>query len=167
MKIDGRAMYLATLSFDSNVRAVPRYGGRSSFPRPIGSPVVKFPASYYKFANKASLEEVDKFWDYMMRKDYDAASRISGMKWKDLVAIISAINAGYTRTAGSPQAIEYYFGDIPLERWKAIVFQLPTWVSKYWRHYANRGHGPPWEALPKRALEAFDMLAEAYNDALE
>lgn len=122
----------------------------------VGAPP---PVEYTRWAERATDDEVDQFWFLISEGNWKKAKQISGLP----TSVITDILASFHDTGdymGRTRVTAYVMnGKLPLHRFLYLLRIAPNSHAKYYDRYINNTKAPPYNALPKRAREAFEYLA--------
>lgn len=130
--------------------------------KPVNSnpPAGSLPTEYLRWAESASDDDVDVFWYYISEGLWRDAKRISQLPTSIIADIMANFHSGPPSIHGTPSVEAYVFNGLPLHRFLYFIRLAPDQYRKYYDRYINNRHAPPYEALPKRAKEAFEYLAK-------
>ncbi len=156
-------VYAHVLTFDDHVRFKRLHTAGSYRPsKPMGGQVARLPREYTRWADNAAPEEIDEFWNAITKFDFDEAQRLSGLSGRVIADLIAQAQEGQVRLSGRAAPEEAYWLGIPLQRVLNLT-RLDGNMHKYFHRYANKGSGPPYAALGKRAHEAFEKFTRLLN----
>jgi len=155
--MDARYVYYAVLAFDDYVRV--KHSPVAYRPaKPSGGPSVPLPSAYRRWAEKASEDDIDAFWDAITSPDFKRAQKISGLK-SSVIAELVSLASSSSRTSGKVGGANYEWLGLPLNRVLSIFRFSNRKYSRYFERYVNKRNGPPFDALSQKAREAFYYFA--------
>lgn len=160
-------VYYTLIALDRHV--VVRYVGSPSFLR-RGSgrsvPVVRLPREYTRWADKATEEDIDQFWEYVLTGQWRKAKKLSGLP-HSVIAELMAAAAEESRFVGAYRE-EAYIPRLGIKL-STLLYLIRVEAgerrAKLIDKYINRKHAPVFAALPNKVKEAFIWLARAIRES--
>lgn len=159
--VNSRKLFKIIANLDDHVVVVRRGVPKHTPWRPAGGKAAKLPREYTRWAESAKEEDVERFWDFVVRGYWKQAKKLSGLPEKVIVEMMAAA-AEDTKYSGSVSAGGAYVLGIPLERFKAILEEVDG--GRVFRKYANSKER--FHKLDTNERLTMAMYADAVNGAI-
>ena len=159
--VNSRRLFKIIANLDDHVVMVRRGVPKHTPWRPVGGKAAKLPREYVKWADGASEDDLERFWDFVVRGYWKQAKKLSGLPEKVIVEMMAAA-AEDTGYSGSVSAGGAHILGMPLERFRAILEEVDG--GQVFKKYANSKKR--YHELDTNERLTMAMYADAVNDAI-